>query len=177
MRREPLTKENAVAHKEVNAITLTGSIAAEPEMRFTSEGEPVTTLTLICRQPTSRDPQAYECFRLVARGEPLAEQCNDLLPNAHVLITGWLQPSTAEDSAERARTPYEVLVREVLVLSSLAPERPVITADAAAPRSPQATARPSSPPRPAPRLASPTPPPSIPRPGIPRGPRRGPSNA
>jgi single-stranded DNA-binding protein len=165
-----------MAYKEVNAITLTGQIAAEPEMRFTGEGEPFTTLTLLCRQPTGRDPHAHERFRLVARGEPLAEQCNDLLPDAHVLVTGRLQSSTTEDPAERAQTPYEVLVREVLVLNSLPLEQPTITRDAAPPSRPP-IARPVPPTRAGTTPAAPSSPPSVPRPGIPRGPRRNPSNA
>lgn len=165
-----------MAYKEVNAITLTGQIAAEPEMRFTGEGEPFTTLTLLCRHPTSRDPLAHERFRLVAWGEPLAEQSNDLLPNARVLVTGRLQSSTTEDPAERAQTPYEVLVREVLVLNGLPPEQPIITADTAPPSRP-ATARSLPPTRTGTTPASPSSPPSVPRPGITRGPRRNPSNA
>lgn len=170
-----------MARKEVNAITLTGLIAAEPEMRFTAEGEMFTTFSLTCRQPTPHDQQASERFRLVAWGESLAEQCNDLLPGAHVLIAGWLQSSTSEDPAERAYIPFEVIVREVLVLSSL-PADYLTTSPAPTTRaSPASTARPTTAPLPtAPssppqqRLSRPvlTPPTAPAVPGIPRGPQR-----
>jgi single-strand DNA-binding protein len=170
-----------VARKEVNAVTLTGLITAEPEMRFTAEGEMFTTFSVACRQPTPHDQQASERFCLVAWGQPLAEQCNDLLPGAHVLITGRLQSSTSEDPTERASIPFEVIVREVLVLSSLPAEYLTISPVPTPRASPASTARSTAPLPPATPLSPPqqrlsrpvfTPPTAPAVPGIPRGPQR-----
>jgi len=106
-----------MGRKDVNTITVTGQVEAEPEMRFTADGIPHTTFSLVCAQPTPRDPHAFERFRLVAWDEPLAEQCNDLLPGARVLIEGRLQSSTSDDPEERTRIPFEVFVRDFITLN------------------------------------------------------------
>lgn len=100
--------------RDLNKIMLTGQVDAEPEMRFTAEGEPRTTFSLTCAG--SRDTTTAERFRLVAWGTPLAERCNDLLPGAKLLVEGRLQRCTADDPAEQARFPFEVRVRECLVI-------------------------------------------------------------
>lgn len=154
-----------MGRKDVNTITVTGQVEAEPEMRFTADGIPHTTFSLVCGQPTPRDPHAFERFRLVAWDEPLAEQCNDLLPGARVLVEGRLQSTTSDDSAERARFPFEVFVRDLMTLTSQPRPQEPATRPAIAPvparSAPAATAAPSS---------SRTAPAAPPR--IPRGPRR-----
>lgn len=100
--------------RDLNKIMLTGQVAAEPEMRFTAEGEPHTTFYLTCAD--SRESTTAERFRLVAWRAPLAERCNDLLQGAKVLVEGRLQSCTADNEAKRARFPFEVRVRECLVL-------------------------------------------------------------
>lgn len=155
-----------MGRKDVNTITVTGQVEAEPEMRFTADGIPHTTFTLVCAQPTPRDPHAFERFRLVAWDEPLAEQCNDVLPGARVLIEGRLQSTTSDDAEDRARCPFEVIVRDLVITPASQPRpqepatRPAI-APAPVRSAPAATVAPSSS-----RTASA----ALPR--IPRGPRR-----
>ncbi len=102
--------------RDLNKIMLTGQVAAEPEMRFTAEGEPRTTFYLTCARTDSRESTTADRFRLVAWGTPLAERCNDLLQDAKILVEGRLQSCTAHNEEERARFPFEVRVRECLVL-------------------------------------------------------------
>jgi single-stranded DNA-binding protein len=113
-----------MGRKDVNTITVTGQVEAEPEMRFTADGIPHTTFSLVCAQPTPRDPHAIERFRLMAWDEPLAEQCNDLLPGARVLVEGRLQSTTSDDPEDRARCPFEVIVRDLVVQRQQASEDP-----------------------------------------------------
>ena len=163
-----------MGRKDVNTITVTGRVEVEPEMRFTADGVPHTTFSLVCAQPTPRDPHAFERFRLVAWDEPLAEQCNDLLPGARVLVEGRLQSTSSDDPEDRARCLFELIVRDLVMLASthsaIMPAsqqhpqepatRPTIS-PAPARSAPAATAAPSS---------SRTAPAAPPR--IPRGPRR-----
>ena len=157
-----------MSRRDITMVTLTGHVEAEPEMRFTADGEPNTTLFLISAQPTSRDQHATERFRLVAWGDPLAEQCNDLLPGTHLLAEGQLQSSTSDDREERARLPYEVVVRELVIINSLTriPSKTDRVAPAIRPASAPASVAPIiQPPSPrTPALVSPS--------RIPRGPQR-----
>lgn len=130
--------------RDLNKIMLTGKVEAEPEMRFTAEGEPRTTFFLISASAGAGDSTAAERFRLVAWGEPLAERCNDLLQGATLLVEGSLQRCAADDEAERARFPFEVRVRSYLVLDAGG------TAAMPVPTSPR-------PPAPPARLATPPP--------------------
>lgn len=113
-----------MGRKDVNTITVTGQVEAEPEMRFTADGIPHTTFSLVCAQPMPRDPHAFGRFRLVAWDEPLAEQCNDLLPGARVLVEGRLQSTSSDDPEDRARCPFEVIVRDLVVQRQRAGEDP-----------------------------------------------------
>ena len=159
---------------DINKLTLTGRVETEPEMRFTADGEPHTTLFLICTQQTAGDVSVNERFRLIAWGEPFAAQCNDLLPGTHLLVEGQLRSSTCEDGDERTRMPYEVMVHTLIVLNGLAAIQPKGVAAqpavplAAPPRAvPSLAAESVAPQPPSPR---PPAPPTLPR--IPRGPQR-----
>ncbi|MFV9507689.1 MAG: single-stranded DNA-binding protein [Oscillochloridaceae bacterium umkhey_bin13] len=138
--------------RDLNKIMLTGQVEAEPEMRFTAEGEPHTIFYLTCAG--SRDTTTTERLRLVAWGDPLAERCNDLLQGAKVLVEGRLQRCTADDPAEQARFPLEVRVRECLVID---PGDAAALLMPASPRPPASPTRTVNPPV-APRATMPLPP-------------------
>lgn len=150
--------------RDLNKIMLTGQVDAEPEMRFTAEGEPRTTFYLTCAG--SRDTTTAERLRLVAWGTPLAERCNDLLQGAKLLVEGRLQRCTADDPAEQARFPLEVRVRECLVID------PGDAAAMLAPTSPRPPAPPTRTVNPpvAPHAPAPQPPARAPLPVIPARP-------
>lgn len=104
--------------RDLNKIMLTGQVEAEPEMRFTNTGEARTTFYLICATASTHHAAAFERFRLVAWGQPLAERCNNLLQGTRVLVEGRLQRCTADHADEQARFAFDVLVRECVVIDT-----------------------------------------------------------
>lgn len=191
-----------MGQRDSNTITVTGYVEAEPVMQFTADGVPHTTLFLRCVQPTPRDPQAHERFHLIASGELLANEGNDLLPAARVLITGRLQANPNAEHTNPTGLPFVVIVRDLILLSAQPPalveadhtQRPSAQVPPDSTRRPPAqvppdqtqrppalmkpaqTQRPSAPPvvRPTSSAKSgPTPAPTPPAmPRMPRGPRR-----
>lgn len=131
--------------RDLNKIMLTGQVEAEPEMRFTAEGEPRTTFYITCAG--SRDTATVECFRLVAWGEPLAERCNDLPQGTKVLVEGRLQHCTADDPAEQARFTFEVRVRECFVIEPSDAAAMMVPASSRPPTPPTRTINPPAAPR------------------------------
>lgn len=104
--------------RDLNKIMLTGQVEAEPEMRFTAEGEPFTTCYISSARHDADTTSTRERFRLIAWGDPLADRCNELLQGARILVEGRLQTCTADDEDERARFPFEVRVREIFPLGT-----------------------------------------------------------
>lgn len=149
-------------HHDLNRVLLTGRIYEEPDMRYTEDGEPQTTIVLASVRPNAQSTEQVDLFRLLVCGEPLAETCNELPPHTHVLVEGRIQSSTAEAAEERARFPFEVLIHQLILLSS-PPNMPGATAASSSPRSPAPAAAVRNAPARAPS-AKPTAFPGIPRP-------------
>lgn len=104
----------------MNTITLTGNLAADPELRFTQSGQPVARFTVIeNRRRRSEDGQGWEdgepnAFRVQAWGavaENVAESCRK---GDHVQVHGsivtdrWADKETGE-----ARTAQHVKADDV----------------------------------------------------------------
>ena len=151
-----------MTHHDLNRIVLTGCIHAEPEMWYTANGEPHTMLMLASVRPGVPDAEQVDLFRLLARGDPLAEVCNELLPHARVLVEGAVQCTTAATADERIRFPYEVLIHQLIALDP-PPDRPGATAPLPRPRHPTPSAAASAI-APPPRSITPLSAPGIPRP-------------
>jgi single-strand DNA-binding protein len=108
--------------KELNKVQLTGRLGADPEMRFTPQGNPVTTFRVASnRSWRSADGEAHEdteWFRVVAWNK-LAEVCNQyLVKGARVYVEGRLQTRQWQDQEGQMRYNTEVIANDMIMLDS-----------------------------------------------------------
>ncbi len=103
-------------------ITLIGHLGADPEMRYTQDGTPVTSFRVATnRRWSSQDGTMQEktvWFR-VSAWRRLAETCNQYLTKGQrVLVVGELEePSTWTDQEGNTRASLEMQARNVRFLS------------------------------------------------------------
>ena len=103
---------------DVNRVVLTGRVDSEPEMRYTPSGEPYTTFFITNVGTSITGTQRTEQFRLLARGDPLAERCGELAPKTRLLVVGYLHYCSSDNEADCIRFPLEVCVDRYVVLSN-----------------------------------------------------------
>ncbi len=102
-------------------IVIVGHLGADPEMRYTPSGAPVTNFRVATnRRWTDAEGNRKEettWFRVVAwRG--LAETCNQFLTKGQlVLVDGRMQQRSWEDQEGRTRTTWELQARDVRFLT------------------------------------------------------------
>ena len=106
--------------KDLNKVMIIGRLGADPELRFTPQGSPVTTFRVASgRQWKDADSTTHEeteWFRVVVWNK-LAEVCNDqLTKGSRVYIEGRVQTRKWQDQAGRDRYTTEVIVSEVIML-------------------------------------------------------------
>lgn len=103
-------------------ITLIGNLGADPEMRLTQDGTPVTSFRIATnRRWSSQDGTTQEetvWFR-VSVWQRQAEACNQYLSKGQrALVVGEMrEPSTWTDQEGNARASLEVRARNVQFLS------------------------------------------------------------
>jgi len=104
-------------------ITLVGNLGADPEMRYTQDGTPVTSFRVATnRRWSSQDGTTQEktvWFR-VSAWRRLAETCNQYLTKGQrVLVVGEMEePWAWTDQEGNARASLEVQARTVRFLGS-----------------------------------------------------------
>ena len=108
--------------RDLNKVMITGRLGADPEMRFTPQGSPVTTFRVASgRSWRSADGTSHddtEWFRVVA-WEKLAEICNQYLTKgARVYVEGRLQTRKYQDRDGQERYSTEVIANDMIILSS-----------------------------------------------------------
>jgi len=108
--------------RDLNKVMITGRLGADPEMRFTPQGSPVTTFRVASgRSWRSADGTAHddtEWFRVVA-WEKLAEICNQYLTKGtRVYVEGRLQTRKYQDRDGQERYSTEVIANDMIILSS-----------------------------------------------------------
>ena len=156
--------------KDLNKVLLTGRLGADPEMRFTPQGTPVTTFRVASgRVWTGADGEKHEdteWFRIVAWNK-LAEICTTWLGKGdRVYIEGRLQRRQWQDHNGQDRYTTEVIAQDMIILESRGSAlpadadsvasdeaEPVEESNAAGPRQP-ASAKTADP---APRRSTPAP--------------------
>jgi single-strand DNA-binding protein len=104
----------------VNRVTLIGELVRDPELRYTPEGQPVTSLAVATRQRfTASDGELMEAderFNVVAWGD-LAERCaRTMHQGEHVFVAGRLQTRSWEDKEGARHFMAEVVAGEMLAL-------------------------------------------------------------
>ncbi len=108
--------------RDLNKVMLTGHLGADPEMRFTPQGSPVTTFRVASnRSWKSGDGVQHddtEWFRIVA-WDKLAEICNEYLKKGtRVYIEGRLQTRSWDDrNTGEKRYMTEVVAQDMIILT------------------------------------------------------------
>lgn len=104
----------------LNKVMIIGNVGSEPEMRFTPNGNPVTSFRVatnhIYTTPEGERKQETEWFSVVAWGR-LAEQCNQFLTKGRLVYAeGRLRTHSweAQDGQRHYRT--EVIANRVTFL-------------------------------------------------------------
>lgn len=104
----------------LNKVMLIGNVGTDPEMRFTPNGNPVTSFRMATsRGYTTSDgdrKQETEWFTIVAWNK-LAERCNEFLTKGRrVYVEGRLRTRTWEGQDGQKRVSVEVIANQVLFL-------------------------------------------------------------
>jgi len=108
--------------REYNKVILSGRLGADPEMRFTATGTPVTTFRIAVDRPVGRTEggerrqQETDWFNIVAWRQ-LAETCNQYLAKGRrVLVDGRLQNRSWDGQDGQKRYITEVVANDVVFL-------------------------------------------------------------
>jgi single-strand DNA-binding protein len=119
--------------KDLNKVLIIGHLGADPELRFTPQGTPVTTFRVASgRTWKDADSTAHEdteWFRVVVWNK-LAEVCNThLAKGSRVYIEGRVQTRKWQDQAGQDRYTTEVIVSDVIMLDGRKPDIPTESAN------------------------------------------------
>lgn len=109
----------------LNKIMVIGNVGNDPEMRFTPNGNPVTTFNIaVSRVYTTKDgerKQETEWFTVIT-WDRLAETCNQFLSKGQrAYVEGRLRSHTWEGKDGQKRFRNEIIASKVIFL-----ERPTI---------------------------------------------------
>lgn len=109
--------------RDLNKVMIIGRLGADPEMRYTPSGSPVTTFRVASsrqwRDSNNEVHDETEWFSVVAWNK-LAEVCNQhLTKGARVYLEGRLQTRSWEDQ-QSGQTRYrtEVIANDMILLDS-----------------------------------------------------------
>ena len=105
----------------LNRMTAIGNLGSDPEMRYTPNGDPVTTFRMaVSRSYNTREGERREeteWFSVVAWRQ-LAELCNQYLSKGQkVYVDGRLQTRQWEARDGTTRTTVEIVAQNVVFLS------------------------------------------------------------
>ena len=104
----------------LNKVMIIGNLGSEPEMRFTPNGNPVTSFRVATNRvyttPTGERKEETEWFTVVAWGK-LAEQCNQFLTKGRLVYAeGRLRTRTWESQDGQKHYRPEVIANRVVFL-------------------------------------------------------------
>ncbi len=111
--------------KDLNKVMIIGRLGTEPDMRYTSNGNPVTTFRVaVSRQwkDSSGDMREETEWFSIVTWNKLAEICHQYLgKNARVYLEGRLQTRSWEDQQSgQTRYKTEVVASDMIMLDSRA---------------------------------------------------------
>ena len=106
----------------LNKVLLIGNLGRDPEMKYTPQGQPVTTFSVAVSRrwqtPEGEWKDETEWFRIVA-WRKLAEQCNEFLrKGSKVYLEGRLQTREWQGQDGQNRQMVEVVANEMVILDS-----------------------------------------------------------
>ena len=104
----------------MNKVIVLGNLGADPEMRFTPSGAPVASFRVAVTERYSQNGERHdrtEWFSVVA-WDKLAEVVGQHLgKGSKVLVEGRLQSRSYEGTDGLKRTVWEIVAREIEILS------------------------------------------------------------
>lgn len=107
--------------RTLNRVQLIGHLGADPEMRYTSAGMPVTTFSLATnRQWTSKDgaPQEETDWHNIIAWDKLAQLCSEYLSRGRlVYIEGRIHTRSWESNGQK-QYKTEIVASDMLILDS-----------------------------------------------------------
>lgn len=109
--------------RDLNKVMIIGRLGADPEMRYTPSGSPVTTLRVAAgrqwRDANGESREETEWFSVVAWNK-LAEICSQYLTKgSRVYLEGRLQTRSWEDQQSgQTRYKSEVIASDMIILDS-----------------------------------------------------------
>jgi len=101
-----------------NSITLVGNTTREPELRFTSNGQPTATFGLAVNRrwkdsKTQEWEEATSFFDVTCWQEMAENVCESLPKGSRVIVTGRLEQRSWETPEGERRTKVEVVADEI----------------------------------------------------------------
>ena len=104
----------------LNKVMIIGNIGTDPEMRFTPNGNPVTSFRIACSRifttPEGERKQETEWFTVVTWNK-LAESCNQFLTKGkRAYVEGRLRTRAWEGQDGQKRSKVEVVADRVIFL-------------------------------------------------------------
>ena len=104
----------------LNKVMIIGNLGSEPEMRFTPNGNPVTSFRVATNRvyttPAGERKEETEWFTVVAWGK-LAEQCNQFLTKGRLVYAeGRLRTRTWESQDGQKHSRPEIIANRVVFL-------------------------------------------------------------
>jgi single-strand DNA-binding protein len=108
--------------KDLNKVQMTGRLGADPEMRYTPQGNAVTTFRVASnrswRTAEGESHEDTEWFRVVAWNK-LAEICHQWLSKeSRVYVEGRMQTRQWQDQEGQTRYLTEVIANDIIILDS-----------------------------------------------------------
>lgn len=108
--------------RTLNRVQLIGRLGADPQMKYTSSGTPVTTFSVATnRQWQDKDgnPREEADWHNVVAWDKLAQTCGEFLGKGRlVYIEGRLQTRSWEGNDGQTRYKTEVIASDMLMLDS-----------------------------------------------------------
>jgi single-strand DNA-binding protein len=113
----------------LNKVMIIGNVGTDPEMRFTPNGNPVTSFRVATSRfftgPDGERKQETEWFTVTAWNK-LAESCNQYLAKGRrAYVEGRLRSRVWEGQDGQKRTQVEIVAERVLFLDRQAAAAPV----------------------------------------------------
>ena len=109
----------------LNKVMIIGNVGTDPEMRFTPNGNPVTSFRLATGRsyttPEGERKQETEWFDVVTWNR-LAETCNQFLAKGRrAYVEGRLRTRTWDGQDGQKHTRLEIIANQVIFLDKTAP--------------------------------------------------------
>lgn len=101
----------------LNRVVLIGRLTKDPELRFTPDGTPVTTLRLAVSRPAPKEGQPGADFFNVVVWRKLAELCSEYLGKGRLIaVEGRLRRREWKTAEGQPRSDVEVIATNIQFL-------------------------------------------------------------